>query len=398
MCNAMMNRFAIIGVGKTPQGKIPMRSAASFHVEACVRAIQDAGLKKEDIDGLFLYRHFDALPGDVDVSAFTVAEQLGIRPTVLSQETYCTRSWLTHAIGLLYTGVCKYVLVSYGDNGRSGRRTFVNELSGDEPTNELAAHGDFSTMAKYAMIARKAMHLTGTGPDVWRVIAVMQRQFAALNPDANMHGKQLSYEDYDNSGMLVDPFRLYDATPITDGGRAIILSKAEHAGEAKSKPVYIRGFGAANMPKSSSQMTFDDTRYAAKTASAQALEMAEVCHDDIDSCQIYDCFTYTVEATLRDYGFFKEGQSQEFITPHVIGPKGSMPVNTSGGMLSEGYFMGLTPVTEAVLQLRGECGDRQLGGGIVGSKTPELILCSDNGGVFQSHCTLVLGKEAPCIR
>lgn len=388
----LKNRYAIVGIGQTPQGKVPGRSAQSFHVEACVNAIGDAGIAKDEIDGLLLYRHFDAMPGDIDVSAFRIAEQLGIRPTVLSQEAYCTRSWLTHAIGLLEAGFCRYVLVSYGDNARSGKRAFVRELANGKPTDELAAYGDFSTLAKYAMLARRDMFETGTGPEVWRNIAVCQRRFANMNPAAAMFDKVLTEADYDASPYVVEPFRLLDATPTTDGGRAIVITSAERAKDVAGKPVYIMGVGAANMPATPSHMTLEDSRYAAQTASRAAFEMAGVTHADVDACQLYDCFTYTVEATLRDYGLFQPGESKDFFTPERIGPGGTLPVNTSGGMLSEGYFMGLTPVTEAVLQLRGVCGQRQLGSA-PGTRAPRIILCSDNGGVLQSHCTILLGKE-----
>ena len=121
----LRNRIAIAGVGYTPQGKVADRTAVSFHVEAVKNAMEDAGIGREEVDALLLYRHFDAISGDYDVTAFTVAEQLGIRPQVVSQETYCTRSWLLYCIGLLESGLCKYIVLSYGDNARSGRRSFV---------------------------------------------------------------------------------------------------------------------------------------------------------------------------------------------------------------------------------------------------------------------------------
>ena len=111
----------------------------------------------------------------------------------------------------------------------------------------------------------------------------------------------------------------------------------------------------------------------------------------MDACELYDCFTYTVEATLRDYGFFPREDVRQFLTRQRLGLGGSLPVNTSGGMLSEGYFMGLTPVAEAFMQLTGRCGQRQLGV-LPGTKQPGIIVCSDNGAVFQSHITLVLER------
>ncbi|MDO4474500.1 MAG: thiolase family protein [Eubacteriales bacterium] len=385
------NKIAIVGVGYTPQGKIPGRTAVGFHCEAIRNAIRDAGIEKEDIDALLLYRHFDAIGGDAETTAFTVSEQLGIDPSVVSQEKYCTRSWLYHSVGMLASGLCKYVVISYGDNARSGRRSFVKELSGNKATDELAAYGDLSTMAKYAMLSRRAMEKYGTGPDVWKEIAIAQRAWAELNPRAAMKNKPLDDQGYYDSSYIVEPLRLLDATPNSDGGRAIVLTTAERAKEMGQKAVLIRGFGSANKTASPFRLDVYDENSAAAVASRKAYAMAGVTSKDIDACELYDCFTYTVEATLRDYGFFKPGESKEFLTRKRLGPGGEFPVNTSGGMLSEGYFMGLTPVSEAVMQLRGECGERQLGV-YPNTKKPELIMCSDNGAVFQSNLALILER------
>ena len=361
----LKDRFAIVGVGYTPQGKIPGRTAVSFHTEAVRNALADAGIGKEELDALFLYRHFDAIAGDYDVTAFTVAEQLGVRPSVIGQETYCTRGWLFNSIGLLASGLCRYVAVSYGDNARSGRRSFVKELAGGKATDDLAAFGDLSTMAKYAMQARRAMDTYGTGPEVWKEISIAQRQWACLNTRAAMYGKPLDDEGYYASALVAEPLRLLDATPNSDGGRAIILTTVERA-KALGRPyAVLRGFGSANQPVSPLRISVEDEDAAAKRASRAAFAMAGITHADVDACELYD--------------------------RERLGPGGDLPVNTSGGMLSEAYFMGRTPVAEAVMQLTGRCGDRQLGV-LAGTKAPSIIVCSDNGAVFQSHITLVLER------
>lgn len=387
----LKNKYAIVGVGYTPQGKVPERTAVSFHTEACIRAIQDAGLERKDIDGLFLYRHFDPIGGDYDITAFTVAEQLGISPSILGQAYFCTRDVIPNAIGLLESGLCKFVLISYGDNARSGRRSFVKEISDGKATDELAAYGDLSTMAKYAMLANRAAFEFGTGAHVWKEVAIAQRQWAQRNPAAAMFGKPLDEEAYYRAEMVVDPFRLLDATPTCDGGRAIILSSAENARSLHNPPVYISGIGVANDPVAPYRMIPANVESAAAAAARQAFQMAGITTKQVDACQIYDCFTYTVEATLVDYGFCRPEETKEWLTRQRIGPGGELPVNTSGGMLSEAYFMGLTPISEAVIQLMGRAGERQLGPRTK-TKTPEIIVCSDNGGVFQSHCTLVLSR------
>lgn len=388
----LKNKHAIVGVGYTPQGKVSGRTAVSFHTEACLNAAKDAGISKEEIDGLLLYRHFNALGGDYDVTAFTVAEQLGIRPFTLSQEYYCTRSSIMHAIGLLECGFCKYVAISYGDNARSNHRNFIKELDNGKATDELAAYGDISTMAKYTMVAQRAKHQFNTGSHVWKEIAIAQREWALHNPTAGMYGKPLDDAMYDGSEYIIDPFRMFDAAPTSDGGRAIILTTADRAKSLLNPPVYITGIGAANQPISPYRLRVDDDYSAAAVASRMAFNMAGMNIRNIDACQLYDCFTYTVEATLSDYGFFPANKSSDWLTRERIGPRGDLPVNTSGGMLSEAYFMGLTPISEAVMQLMGRCGERQLGT-LKGTKQPEVMICSDNGGVFQSHCSLILTRK-----
>lgn len=387
----LKNRFAIVGVGYTPQGKVPNRTAISFHVEAIRNALTDAGIEKSEVDALFLYRHFEPLAGDYDITAFTVAEQLGMRPAVIGQEYFCTRGWLYNSLGLLSSGLSKYVVISYGDNGRSARRSFTKELVNGKASDDLAAYGDLSTLSKYAMQARRAMETYGTGPDVWKEISIAQRAWGCLNPIAGMYGKPLTDADYYESSMVAEPLRLLDATPNSDGGRAIVLTTVERAKALGHPYAVIRGFGSANQPVSPFRLCVEDTQSAAAVAGRQAFAMAGISHADVDACELYDCFTYTVEATLRDYGFFRPAEVREFITRERLGPGGSLPVNTSGGMLSEAYFMGLTPIAEGVMQLTGRCGARQLGA-VPGTKAPSIIVCSDNGAVFQGHITLVLER------
>lgn len=390
---SLRNKYAFSGVGYAAQGKVPGRTSISLYLEACANAIKDSGIPKEEIDGVFLYRWFSPLEGEVYHNANYIPERLGLRPAAISQEFFCYRTWLTHAIGLIETGVCKNVLVAYADIGKSGRRQWTEELDGTTPTDEFAAFGDLSALAKYAMIARRAMYEYGTGPEVWKEIAVAQRRWANLNPLATSHSKVLTAEEYMAYPMLCDPFRLLDTTPVTDGGRAIIISKAEHVKSIGKHPVIsIRGYGQGNVPDGAYRLRAGDPDSAACQASRKAYDMAGLKPQNIDCAQIYDCFTYTVEATLADYGFFDRTKSADFITAENLGPGGNFPLNTSGGMLSEGYFMGMTPVVEGVMQMMGRCGDRQLGV-VPGTKMPEFTICSDNGAYLQSHETLILERS-----
>lgn len=388
----LRDKYAIVSVGYTPQGKVPNRSALSFYVEAGINAIKDAGLKKEDIDGLICYRRFDPLSNEPEATPYLIAQMLGIQPTILSQESYCPRHHFVQAISLLEAGFCNYVLIIYADNGLSGNRTFIEEATHPEPKNDNYLYGEFGFVGDYALAARRAMHEFNTGPDTWKEIAVNQRKWAMLNPIATMHGKPLTYEDYLNSNYIIEPFRKLDAALISDGGRACIVTSVERAKDLKNPVVSIMGIGEANPSIDIHQATYITGPTGAKKASEIAFSMAGITLNDIDACEIYDCFTYTVEITMQDYGFFKPGEGKDFFKEGYTAPFGKLPVNTSGGLLSEAYFMGLTPITEAVMQLMGRCGQRQLGVA-VGNKKPEIILCSDNGGVLQTHATIILRRQ-----
>jgi acetyl-CoA acetyltransferase len=380
-----------VGIGYTPQGKVPGRSALSFYLEACVNAINDAGLEKDDIDGLLCYRYFPPLNNDIEVTPYLVAQHLGITPTVLSQEADCARNHIVQAVSLLHAGFCKNVLIVYGDNAFSGKRNYIREIRNGKLMEDGAAFGEFSALAKYALAARRAMYEYDTGPETWKEIALSQRQWANLNPNAFRYKRKLTYDKYLSSNWIVEPFRVYDASLISDGGRAIIVTSTERARNLKHPVVSVMGIGEYNQSVNVFQSSNLAGPTGAKKAGEMALRMADISLDAIDACEIYDCFTYTVEVTLQDYGFFNPGEGRDWFKDNRTGPGGKQPVNTSGGLLSEAYYMGLTPLSEGVMQLMGRCGERQLGPKTK-TKQPEIILCSDNGGYFHTHCTTILRR------
>ncbi len=382
------DKFAVVGVGYTPQGKIPDRTSMSFHLEASAKAIADAGLKKEDIDGLIAYRHFPACPGEPDPTPQLLAQGLGIEPVFMAQDANCSRSQLHQAMGVLEAGICKYVVISYGHSGLwgGGFMQLFAQVSGNE-----TAFGLFGAVGGYALAATRGMHEFSTGPETWKHIAMAQRKWARLNPAAITHGKPLTQEQYYASPMVAEPLRTLDCCQINDGGRAIVVTTAERARDLKHPPVLIMGVGQHNPSNEIAQARYMAGPSGAKKAGEAAFAMAGVGPKDIDSCQIYDCFTYTIELTMQDYGFFEYGGGEEWFGSGITAPGGAMPLNTSGGQLSEAYFMGLTPISEAVMQLMGRCGDRQLGPG-TNTKEPEIILASDNGAILQSHSCIIFRR------
>jgi acetyl-CoA acetyltransferase len=381
---SMKDKAAIVGVGYTPQGKVPGRSSLSFHVEAARNAIKDAGLRPGDVDGLLI----QPTMGDMSVTAVLVAQHLGIRARFLaSQDSFGASAacQAQHAVWAVAHGYADYVVCSYGENARSGISKYGTALNGG------SEYGMFGAASLYALAARRGMHEFGTGPETWSEIAVAQRRWANLNPAAAMYEKPMTFDDYYNSGFVIEPFRLMDICLISDGGRAFIVTTAERARDCKKMPVYIMGMGQDHPADNAPQAGYLTGPTGAKRSGEAAFKMAGIAKDDPDAVEMYDCFTYTVELELIDYGFFKKGEGKDFLKADRMSPGGDFPINTSGGLLSEAYQQGFTPLTEAVLQLRGECGDRQLGPA-TNTKRPEIILVSNNGGVLQTHSTLILGR------
>jgi acetyl-CoA acetyltransferase len=378
-------KYAVVGVGYTPQGAISGRTALSYYLEAGASAIADAGLKREDIDGLICYRHFSPRPGEAEITPYLVAQHLGLAPHYLSMEANCGRTHLAAALGAMEIGLCRHVLVIYADNA------MLTGITCEEMTGDGAVFGHYGVTAGYAMAARRAMHEFHTGPETWKEIAVATRRWANLNPRAVMHDRPLTCADYYQSRWVTEPFRLCDCCLMSNGGRAYVVTSRERARQLRQPPVLVMGIGQHNPSTGIFQSTTMAGPTGAKLAGEQALRTAGISIREVDAGEIYDCFTYTVEITLQDYGFFAPGEGASWFKDGATGPGGRFPVNTSGGLLSEVYMMGLTPFTEAVMQLMGRCGEHQLGPR-TGTRSPEIIIVSDNGAVLQTHACAILRR------
>lgn len=376
------DKAAIVGVGYTEQqGTVPGRSALSFAQEAAKAAIEDAGLTKDDIDGLLIQP-------TIGQQSYTVAAKLGFdnlkllaNEDVMGASAPCITA---HAMFAVVTGQANYVLCLYGTNGKSGGFVMMGGRGGVF-WGPRPAYGLFGANMEYALAARRAMHDFGTGPDTWAEIAMAQRKWANLNPRATFYDRPMTKEDYLAEPWVAEPFRRADCCLVSDGGRAYIVTTAQRAKELKQPPVYIAGVGQSHHTADIEQSTHMTGPTGAKESGEMALRMADIKLSDIDACEIYDCFTYTVEVTMQSYGFYKPGEGKDFFKNGRTGPGGEFPVNTSGGLLSEVYYMGFTPLTEGVMQLRGQCGERQV-------KDLHHILVSGNGGILQTHGTVILRR------
>lgn len=374
----LKNKTAIVGVGYSQrQGKVADTTPMRLALEAAKDAIDDAGLKPSDIDGLLIQ---PVMGGH----SYDIAAQMGIdlrytaNVDVMGASSGCITS---HAAMAAALGLANNILCIYTTMEASGRAIFM--MGG--PARSSGAFGLFGAAMEYGLAARRAMHEWGTGPDTWAEIAINTRKWANLNPRATMYDKPMTKEDYLAEPWIAEPFRRADCCLVSDGARAFIVSTADRAKSLKQPPVYISGLGQYHHTADIVQTKYATGPTGAKESGAAALRMAGITLKDISACEIYDCFTYTVELTLQSYGFFKPGEGKDFFKNGRTAPGGALPVNTSGGLLSEVYYMGFTPLTEGVMQLRGNCGARQI-------KDPHYILCSGNGGILQTHSTVILGR------
>jgi len=376
---SLKDKYAIVGAGQTRIGKVPEHSDYGLQVQAAKSALDDAGLKKSDVDGIITHSHF---LGGVRVHHQRVAQRLGIDTSFgLSVSSGGATSCLMVqlAAATIEAGFCKTVLCLHGDKGL----TRQNGGTHDSEREFGPEYGMFGAAAQHAFGATRHMHEYGTTHDHLGAIAVAFRKHAHLNPGAQIR-QPMTLEDYHNSRWIVWPYHLLDCCLRSDGAAALIVTSEERARNLRQRPIYVMGMGRANNsrgPIYGNHMI----ELAAKESGALAFGMAGIKQGDIDVAQIYDCFTYIVLATLEDYGFCKKGEGGPFVSGGRLELGGELPTNTSGGMLSEGYVEGMLQIVEAVRQLRGECEARQV-------PDAEIAIVSGNGGNAVCHSTLILRR------
>jgi acetyl-CoA acetyltransferase len=377
---------AIAGVATFGNGETPGFTDMEILARSARAAVADAGLKMSDIDGL--------CTASVAASMWTmpVIEYLGIRPTFINGTMLGGSSFVAHllpAMLALQSGQCKAVLVCYGSAQRSaqfGRKEVVSARKYLDPQPYEHPYNPLLPLSAYALIAARHMYEFGTTRRQLAEVAVAARGWARMNPEAFMRGA-LSIEDVMNSRMVSDPLTVRDCCLVTDGGGAVVLVSAERARDLPNKPVFVLGTGTAVWNRQVSSM-HDLTTSAAKASGQAAYDMAGISAKEIDLVQLYDAFTINTIMFLEDLGFCKKGEGGAFVENGGIGPGGHLPVNTNGGGLSCTHpgMYGIFTIIEAVRQLRGICGERQ----IAAAKT---AIAHGNGGTLSSQATAILGTD-----
>lgn len=379
-----VQQIAFVGVAESDLGKVPGKTAIQLAAEASRGALEDAGLKKSDVDGLFAF-------GFGRMGAVQFGEYLQIQPRYSDSSMMggsTPVAFVEHAAAAISAGLCSVALVAYGSTQASDA---ARRFSG-HPEDPRLPNSQYERpfglplpLGAYALAATRHMGVYGTTSEQLAEIAVATRQWAQLNPVAMMR-EPITIEDVLNSRLIASPLHLLDCCLVTDGGGAVVLTPLERARDLKKAPVVVLGTAETHTHQIISQMP-DLTVTGAALTGPRAFAMAGLAPSDVDVAEIYDSFTITVLLTLEDLGFCKKGEGGAFVSGQRTAPDGEFPLNTQGGGLSychPGVF-GIFTLIEGARQLRGECGARQV-------EDAEVALCHGTGGVLSSSGTAILGR------
>jgi acetyl-CoA acetyltransferase len=378
---SLRGRAAIVGVAESDLGEVgPGLTPLDLIGQGTSRVLEDAGLEKEDVDGLFSASAYYHMP------TLSVGEYLGIRPRYSDATSMGGSSFVSHlfhAAAAIDAGLCEVALIAYGSTQRSAGGRLV---SGSETLSYEAPYKPRYPVSMYALAASRHMHEYGTTREQLAEVAVAAREWAKLNPKAFVR-EDLSVENVLDSRMVSSPISALDCCLVTDGGGAVLVTSVGRARELRKPPVYMLGAGEAHWHRNISQMP-DLTVSAAAESGPRAYRMAKIGPEDVDVAMLYDAFTINTVLFLEDLGFCEKGEGGEFVSGGRISPGGELAVNTNGGGLSYNHpgMYGLLLLVEATRQIRGECGERQVA-------DANVALVHGNGGVLSSQVSAVLGSE-----
>ena len=376
------SKASIVGVGASPQGKLPDETPLSLAVTALRNALEDAGLSKDDLDGLL------TMPGTTSPEGLkhymTLGGSLGINPRLTGSAVMggATAGALIQQAALaIDAGMASVVACVFADTARTGGSKF------DAPAgrgDSWGIWGMFGNAANSAMTAQRHMALYGTTSEQLGWVAVTCRKHASMNPHAVMR-EPMTLDDHQSSRPIVDPLKKFDCCLISDGAVAVIVTSADRARDCRKPPVDLLGMGQGH-----TLQTFEHPEWwylpHQRDCISDAYRMAGVKPTEIDVAQLYDNFTISVLLWLEHAGFVQPGESGPFVEGgERITFGGELPINTAGGNLSESYMQGWLHVVEGVRQIRGEAGKRQVGGA-------ELCLVTGRGMTLNTSSCLILGK------
>ena len=379
--DSMKDKAVICGVGATKQGKLPGSTQLSLAIDAFKDAIADAGIAKDEVDGLFTFSGTTAPEGPLNY--LRLGEALGINPRVtgtMAMGGGTAGALVQTAAMAVATGQAEVVACVFGDAAKTGGSRFDRASGwGDS----WGIWGMMGAAANSAVAASRHMALYGTTSAQLAEVSVACRRHASMNPNAVMRDP-ITVDDHQNSRWIVEPLRLLDCCLISDGGVCVIVTTPERAKAMAKPPVYISGMGQAYTAQT---LEREDWWYVPhqKLALKQAFDMAGVRPSDVNVAQLYDNFTISVILWLEHAGFCKVGEGGSFVENGRIQLGGELPVNTAGGNLSESYMEGWLHIVEAVRQVRGESGPRQV-------PDVEVSLVTGRGMTLNCSNAMILSK------
>jgi acetyl-CoA acetyltransferase len=376
---------AAVGAAETTElGKITDMSVIQLHADAALNAMADCGLKPSDIDGV----------ATAGLSPTELAYYLGITPTYADGTSVGGCSFMLHvrhAAAAINEGLCKTVLITHGESGRS--RVGAGSFRGGGGTSSLpgqfeAPYGPVGPPSMFTIPVLRYLKVRGYTVEDLANVCVIQREWAARNPRASMKDP-ITVDDVLNARMIAYPFTLLMCCLVTDGGGAIILTSAERAKDFPQKPVYILGTGESVETPMVSQMEDFTSSKAFRVSGKKAFDEAGISHADVDHLMIYDAFAHLPLYGLEDLGFCKPGEAAGFVRDRNTAIGGKLPLNTNGGGLSYMHsgMYGMYAMQESLRQLRGTAAAQ-----VPGAK---ISISHGVGGMFGASGTIVWSNEAP---
>jgi len=384
---AVGSDVVIAGIGETPVGRLPGWSPVEIQAAAVLAALRDAGFALSDLDGLI---NLDPYATPNSMFSSTLAEHLGVAPrfacTVDVGGTVTGMTMLQQAVWAIESGYCDVAACVYGENALTGRPAGAqglhmhNLLGGEEWEEPFGLHG---MVIPYALLAQRYLDLYGATDADLAAVALVTRRHALLNDNAQMR-KPMTLEDYRASRLISSPLRLLDCSLVSDGGGALVLTRAGRAPQGRGRGVAIRAIGMKTTHNSVALMP-DIPDLGMAAAGADAYEAAGMGPEDIQIANLHDAFTISVLVSLEALGFARPGEGGALVRSGAMDLGGRWPLNPHGGLLSQAHIGGMLHITEAVRQLRGEAGRRQVEGA-------RRALVSGNGGIFSVCGAMILEK------
>jgi acetyl-CoA acetyltransferase len=371
---------AIVGAAEVDTWQSERHSPAGLMAEASRRAVADAGLTLADVDGLFSASSHYSFP------TMNLAEKLGMHPRYMDSSNIGGASFVSHvghAAAAIAAGLCDVAVIAYGSTQRSDMGKLVSRAEWsayEEP------YGLIHPISSVSLMAQRHMHEFGTTSEQLAALAVSARAWSLLHPNPP-YPKPLTIEDVVGSRMISTPLHARDCCLVTDGGAAVVITSAERARNLQHPPVYLMGFSESSNHRAVSAMPDLTSTMAART-SRIALDMAGRRLADVDTAHVYDAFTASLLILLEDIGFCGKGEGGPFVADGNVAPGGTLALNTNGAGLSFTHpgMLGLFLLTEAVAQLRGDAGGRQVPG-------TQTSLVHGMGLTLAAHSTAILSTH-----